>query len=400
MILSYCHARNMQHMMQCIATGSPLQELVYPVPIVSQWHRSLVLYIPPQGNSETTHCWIMALTKQQPSYMQWVRWHQQVLRWVPSFFCVSLIKANFASQVLEDRSSVLDLPLLNTTRLKVLITHLLALPSHLPLDPNPSRGSLWLISDANHQPLPSKPIDSQQPKGLPKGQSRKARATYLNWQIPCLPSILLALKDEGLVFLELHRPLFPGCCRLDNHHLFGPCWPQDNVWSNPGYLSRLYRSACFSQSHAVAKTPLLFASTAALSPALTKWMKQGTHGLLYPIYPLCQDFAMVPPIFAISEARRPWGEDMFKVGQPSTVCAAGILWQPPCVEVRWSGHDIINGAQQELDSVSFHAPDVLLCQSLPLHVLPSCPASLLVLCFRDFPLHQAPTLPRVSFLPA
>lgn len=99
----------------------------------------------------------------------------------------------------------------------------------------------------------------------------------------------------------------------------------------------------------------------------------------------------------ISEARRPWGEDMFKVGQPSTVCAAGILWQPPCVEVRWSGHDIINRAQQELDSVSFHAPDVLLCQSPPLHVLPSCPASLLVLCFRDFPLHQAPTLPRSAF---
>lgn len=134
-----------------IASGSPLQEPALTL-------CSLFLAIPTQGYSETTHSCTTPLLKPQTSYLEWVKQHEQVFRWVSPFVLVfrqfrTTIPWGAQRQVQLLGSAPAEYHL---THSQLLITHRLALLSHLDcIGPNLSLGSLCLIGEAELQPLSS-----------------------------------------------------------------------------------------------------------------------------------------------------------------------------------------------------------------------------------------------------
>lgn len=145
--------------------------------------------------------------------------------------------------------------------------------------------------------LSCKSIDSQQAQGLPQGQSCKALAAYLSWQIQCLLSILLALRDKGYIFSlrswDSSILSYQGAVTSTSTTCLVPADHRTMPGLRlvcaiiPGNLRHLYGSACFFQSNAIARTSLHFASTAALSLALTKWMKQDSRPSLPAVPGFC-----------------------------------------------------------------------------------------------------------------
>lgn len=95
-----------------------------------------------------------------------------------------------------------------------------------------------------------------------------------------VPTLQLALEDEGLLFIELalmdlFHALSSGYRKLGKNHLLGTFSPEDNVGSEAclGYL--LWEFELLLKVHSFCGRVLLFFTSAAafLPPELCKWRK-------------------------------------------------------------------------------------------------------------------------------